>query len=53
MDSAIPEDAGQAWVVNIVKTSIEVQKEGGHLQGRPRLGFYVVHEGKCNRFIPG
>jgi len=48
-DPAFPEDAGQGWVVEIVKTSFDVQKKGEHHQARPLQGLHVVH--KCEASI--
>jgi len=33
-DPAFPEDAGQTWVIDVMKTGFDVQKKGGHLQAR-------------------
>jgi len=46
-DPAFCMDAGQSWVVNIIKTSFHVQKKGGHLQAWPLQGLYVIHEGEA------
>jgi len=43
-DPAFPEDAGQNWVVDIVKASFDVPKSEGHLQAKPLQGFQVVPE---------
>jgi len=46
-DPAFPENAGQSWVVKVIKTSFDVQKKGGHLQASSLQGLYVVHEGQA------
>ena len=45
-DPAVPEDAGQSQVIDVIKASLEVQKEGGHLKALPLHGFHVLHEGE-------
>ena len=54
-DPAFPEDAGQSWVVDVVKTSFDVQKKGGHLQTRPLQGLHVIYEAEAGiiRAQPG
>ena len=46
-DPALPEDAGQSWIVDVVKTRLDVQEKGKHLQARPPQGFYVVHKSEA------
>jgi len=46
-DPTFPNDAGQSWVVDIVKPRFEVHKKGRHLQPRPLQGFHVVHKGEA------
>jgi len=46
-DPAFHEDAGQSWVVDVVKAYFNVQKEGGHLQALPLQGFHVVHKSEA------
>ena len=43
-DPAFPEDAGQTWVIDVMKTGFDVQKKGGHLQARSLYGLYVIQE---------
>jgi len=44
---ALPEDAGQSWVVDVVKASFDVEIKGGHFQARPLQGLHVIHEGEA------
>jgi len=46
-DPTFPKDGGQSWIVNVIKTSFDVQKKEGHLQARPRQGVYMIHEGEA------
>ena len=44
---AFPEDTGQSWVVDVVESCFDVEKEEGHLQARSLQGSHVVHEGEA------
>ena len=44
---AFPEDTYQSWVVDVVESCFDVEKEGEHLQARSLQGSHVVHEGEA------
>jgi len=46
-DTGFPQDAGQSWVVDVVKACLDVPKEDGHLQAWSLQGFHVIHEGEA------
>jgi len=46
-DPAVPNDASQGWVVDVVKGRFDVQKKGGHLEAQPLQSFHVVHKGEA------
>jgi len=45
-DPAFPQDSGQCVVIEVIKASLDVQEQRGHLEVWPLLGFDVIREGE-------
>jgi len=46
-DPAFPQDSGQSVVIDVVKSRLDVQEQGGDLKAWPLKGLDVVGEGEA------